>query len=311
MTALALGIDIGGTKMAAGLVTTAGTVIARAECATPSHRGGDQILDAVVRLGQQLIGSYRGDVRDVVAVGVGSAGVIDTVRRRVLAATSHLSNWSGTEIGSVLQAAFGLSVVTCNDVHAHAVGEAFVGAGRGYGTVVVAAIGTGIGGAVVLDGLPQLGERGVAGHLGHIPIAEAAGLPCPCGKSGHVEAISSGTALYQLFLRRGGDPLARDSHDVVARASADPIAHDSVVTSATALGRALGGVVNIIDPGVVIIAGGMINAGQLWWESMDAGLRETVLPILNDVSVVRAMLGDNAAIIGAAKRAFDSQGGPA
>ena len=104
--------------------------------------------------------------------------------------------------------------------------------------------------------------------------------------------------------------MARDSRDVVARALTDPIAHDAVVTSATALGRALGGVVNLIDPGVVIIAGGMINAGELWWASMDSGLRQAALPILNDVSVVRAQLGDDAAIIGAAKRAFDTEGRP-
>lgn len=308
MTAVVLGLDIGGTKMAAGLVATAGSVLVRAEIATPSHTDADQVLAAAASLGQQLIDSYRGDPRDIVAVGVGSAGVIDPRERRVLAATESISGWAGAEIGRVLELAFDLPVVTSNDVHAHAAGEAFVGAGRGYETVVVAAVGTGIGGAIVLDGIPQAGTHGVAGHLGHISIAEAAGLPCPCGKSGHLEAISSGTGLYQLFLRRGGDPVARNSRDVVKRATTDPIAHDAIVTSATALGRAVGSVVNLVDPGVVIIAGGMIHAGDLWWDFLDAGIRETVLPILNDVPVVRAQLGDDAAIIGAAKRAFDSQG---
>jgi glucokinase len=310
MTEFVLGIDIGGTKTAAGLVTAAGKVVARVDAPTPSSEGGERILDMAVRLGRELIDRHPGGARDIIAVGVGSAGVIDPIHRRVIAATDDLSSWAGTEIGSVLASAFGLPVVTQNDVHAHAVGEAFVGAGRGHRTVVVAAVGTGIGGAVVLDGVPQAGARGVAGHLGHIPIDEAAGLQCPCGKTGHVEAVSSGTALYRLYLRRGGDPTARDSRDVVARALTDPIAHDAVVTSATALGRALGGVVNLIDPGVVIIAGGMLNAGKLWWASMDGGLRQTVLPILNDVSVVRAQLGDDAAIIGAAKRAFDTEERP-
>ncbi|GAA3872330.1 ROK family protein [Leifsonia kafniensis] len=306
---LVLGIDIGGTKIAAGLVNAAGTVIARAEIATPAREGGARILEAAAELGQTLRdGLDPHGFHTVVGVGVGSAGVIDPGTGRVLSATDHLSDWAGTEIGRDLSDAFRLPVFVCNDVHAHAVGEAFVGAGRGHGTVLVAAVGTGIGGAVVIDGQPELGTRGIAGHLGHVPIAEADGVLCPCGKFGHVEAISSGTALHLLYLRNGGDPSVQGTREIVARTDVDPIAHASVVTSARAFGRALGGVINMVDPGVVILAGGMINAGALWWDSMDAGVRENVMPILNDVDIVRAQLGDDAALIGAAHRAFDLQG---
>lgn len=307
MTDLMLAIDIGGTKISVGLVTRNGTVLARDTTATPAREGADRVVAAAASLGRRLVDSFRGNPDDILGVGVGSAGVIDPRSRQVLAATDSIKGWAGTELGRELEGALALQVIVANDVHAHAVGEAFVGAGRGHDTVLVAAVGTGIGGAVVLHGIPQAGAHGVAGHLGHIPIAEAAGMPCPCGKTGHVEAISSGTGLHRLFLRRGGDPAARDSRDVIDRAATDTLARDVVVVSATALGRVLGGVVNLIDPGVVIVSGGMTNAGALWWKSLDQGVRETVVPILDDIPVVRAQLGGDSALIGAAKLAFESR----
>ena len=301
MSALAVGIDIGGTKIAAGLVDRSGTVVARLDAPTPASAGGAQVVATAAALALRLTAGH-----DVQAVGVGSAGVIDPVHRRVIAATDSVVGWAGTELGELLEQALGMPVVTDNDGHAHGVGEAFAGAGRGYGTVLVAGVGTGIGGAVVVNGIPQTGAHWAAGHVGHIPVAAAAGLPCPCGKSGHLEAVASGTGLWQLYLRKGGRPEARDARAVVARAETDPLAHDAVVESATALGEGLGGLVNVIDPDVVVIAGGMRNAGALWWSALEAGLRQTVLPLLQEVLLVRARLGDDAAIIGAAKRAFDA-----
>lgn len=306
-TALVLGIDIGGTKTAVGLVDSSGRVTTRAETSTPAREGGAHIVAAAARLGRQLVDTLD-DPSRVLAVGVGSAGVIDPRGGHVLSATDHLSDWAGTELTQKLRADFGLPVTACNDVHAHAMGEAFAGAGRGHDIVLLAAVGTGIGGAVVLGGRPELGTHGVAGHLGHVPVAEASGLLCPCGKRGHVEGLSSGTALFELYRRNGGDPTVPDTRAVVARTSTDLIAHASVVTSARAFGHALGGVANMVDPGIVILAGGMINAGALWWDSMVSGVRESVIPFLDNIHIVRAQLGDDAAIVGAAKRAFDEFG---
>jgi glucokinase len=285
----ALGIDIGGTKIAVGLVNRAGTVVRRAETPTPAALGGAQIVTKALGLARELMEGVP-----VVAVGVGSAGVIDPITRRVIFATDHLKDWAGTELGLMLESGLGLPVSASNDVHAHAVGEAFVGAGRGHGTVLVAAVGTGIGGAVVINGVVQAGAHGVAGHFGHLPVAEAEGMLCPCGRVGHVEAISSGTALHAYYLKLGGDPGQEDA-----------LASRAVSTSGRTLGQALGGLTNVIDPDVIIIAGGMRNAGEPWWSAMEAGLRDTALPILSDVLLVKAELGDDAAIIGAAKQAFD------
>ncbi|WP_022884929.1 ROK family protein [Glaciibacter superstes] len=301
MTDLAVGIDIGGTKTAVGLVTRTGEVIARLDAPTPANEGGDSIVSAASSLAHTLLHG-----RTVIGVGVGAAGVIDSVARRVVSATGSLSNWAGTDLGRAFEAALDLPVVVQNDVHAHAAGEAFVGAGRGHGTVLVAAVGTGIGGAVVVDGQPQFGAHGVAGHLGHLPAEEAAGILCPCGREGHLEAIASGTALHELYLRLGGDADVQDAREVVRRTDNDQRARTAVVTSARALGRCLGGLVNVIDPDIVIIAGGMRRAGALWWSSVEEAMRTTAMPLVERVPLVEASLGDDAAIIGAARGAFES-----
>lgn len=300
MSGIALGIDIGGTKIAAGLVTRAGKVLRRAETPTPAALGGAQIVTRALGLARELMEGVQ-----VVAVGVGSAGVIDPITRRVISATDHLKDWVGTELGLMFESGLGLPVSASNDVHAHAVGEAFFGAGRGHGTVLVAAVGTGIGGAVVINGVVQAGAHGVAGHFGHLPVAEADRMLCPCGRVGHVEAIPSGTALHAFYLKLGGDPGREDARAVVRLAQTNALASRAVPTSGRALGQALGGLTNVIDPDVIIIAGGMRNAGEPWWSAMEASLRETALPILSDVLLVKAELGDDAAIIGAAKQAFD------
>ncbi len=300
MSHFALGIDIGGTKIAAGIVSRSGEVVARAETRTPARLGGEHIVTAAIELARGIIGH-----RNIVAVGVGSAGVIDPVSRQVVSATKHLSNWVGTDLGRLLEDAFELPVSASNDVHAHAVGEAFIGAGRGHSTVLVAAVGTGIGGALVIDGAVHSGAHGVAGHFGHLPVTEAAGMLCPCGRFGHVEAISSGTALHQYYLSLGGDPRQKNTPEVIRLALTDSLALRAVTTSGRILGEALAGLTNAIDPDVIIIAGGMRNAGEPWWSAMEAALRTTVLPILQEVRVVKAALGDDAAIIGSAKQAFD------
>lgn len=299
MTALTIGIDIGGTKVAAGIVTPANAVMVRRECATPAADGPDAVLDAAAELAGELLASApAGDA--VHAVGVGSAGAIDSGSRTVVAATDHIRGWTGTDIGGILEARLSLPVAVDNDARAHAVGEAVAGAGYGYGTVVLAAVGTGIGGAVVVGGSPLGGAHGIAGHLGHIPVAEASGMPCPCGLTGHLESISSGGGLVALYRSRSGRQAVTSADAVVSAAATDPVAADCVELSAGTLGRVLAGVAALIDPDVLIISGGLQNAGALWWQAVRSAFATTVYPLLTATPLVPARLGVDAAIIGAA-----------
>lgn len=298
--ALALAIDIGGTKIAAGLVDATGEIVARAQTPTPAADGATSILDAAIAVGRELVAHAS---RRIDVVGVGSAGVVDG-DGRISAATGILTDWVGADVAGALRAAFGVPVSVINDAHAHAVGEAVAGAGHGRGTVLVVAVGTGVGGAVVVNGMPLLGAHGAAGHLGHVPSAAARGLICSCGRDGHVEPLASGPGMHALYLRLGGDPAVATARDVAARAATDRVAAAALLEAGEALGEVIGGLMNTVDPDVVVIGGGMQNAGAIWWNALEQAARATAMPALEQTPFEPARLGSDAALLGAAHVAF-------
>lgn len=306
---MTVGIDIGGTKTAAGLVRADGTVIARTEAPTPSAAGAVAVLTTASALAAQIIADADEHVR---AVGIGAAGVIDPRQRIVLSATDTLRGWAGAQIGRHLEDALGLPVTVENDVRAHAAGEARCGAGRGRGSALVIAAGTGVGGAFVVDGRPLIGATGIAGHLGHIASVDAQGLPCTCGRAGHLEMIASGPAILAAYERAqrasDGEPVGEmDTRDVFARAqSGDTVACAVIAAAGRALGRAAGDLVNALDPDIVIIAGGLSRTSDLWWGPLRAGFQDQAMDLVRSCPIVPAELGSDAAIVGAAMLAQDA-----
>ncbi|WP_154604871.1 MULTISPECIES: ROK family protein [Arthrobacter] len=301
-----VGVDLGGTKTAAGVVAEDGSVLVQGEIPTKNRDGGAAILDATAVLVHFLIerAAEQGAVVD--AVGVGSAGVINAAEGTVISATDAILGWTGTHLAAGLTQRLGLPCAVVNDVHAHALGEAWLGAGAGTATSLMVAFGTGVGGSFVVDGQPLLGHHFVGGHVGHFasPYAyhDGAALPCSCGHAGHVEAIASGPAIHESYLRFGGSPSVPDTREVfeLARGGGDAAALAAIGVGAKAAGQAVGGLINILDPGVVVISGGLANAGDLWWTTMDLALRQELLAPLASVPVVRASLGNTAALVGAA-----------
>lgn len=303
---LAVGVDIGGTKTAAGLVSESGGVLARREAPTPASDGAEAVLATAIRLAAEIIAASADPVS---AVGIGAAGVIDPRHRAVLSATDTLPGWAGTRIGERVEAVLGLPVAVDNDVRAHAVGETRFGAGRGRSSALVIAAGTGVGGALILDGHPQQGATGIAGHFGHIPSADAQGLLCTCGRSGHLEMIAAGPAVLAAYHRAGGAGEADDTRAVFALAAdGDPVAEAAIRTAGRALGRAIGGLVNALDPEIVIVAGGLAHTSALWWDPVREGFAEEAIDLVRACPVVPAALSGDAAIIGAAALAFDLVG---
>ena len=213
-----VGVDLGGTKTAAGVVAQDGSVLVQGEIPTKNRDGGAAILDATAALVLFLIerAAEQGAVVD--AVGVGSAGVINAAEGTVISATDAILGWTGTHLTAGLTQRLGLPCSVVNDVHAHALGEAWLGAGAGTATSLMVAFGTGVGGSFVVDGQPLLGHHFVGGHVGHFasPYAyhDGAALPCSCGHAGHVEAIASGPAIHESYLRFGGSPSVPDTREV-------------------------------------------------------------------------------------------------
>ncbi|MEO3796129.1 ROK family protein [Nonomuraea sp. B10E15] len=294
-----LGIDIGGTKIAAGLVTPEGTVLRRAYAPTPAAQGPGAVVRAAARLAREL------GLDGVTCAGVGTAGVVDPAGRKIAGATDAIRDWAGTPLAQLLETELDLPVLVRNDVHAFLAGEL---AGSPWRAALGVTVGTGIGGALALDGRVVTGVRGAAGHVGHVPVPEAAGLACSCGAEGHVEAVASGPAMTAALDRERGRGLRADLRRVVGAAGeGDADALGVLARGGRALGRALAGVVNVWDPDVVILGGGVLAAGELYLAPLRAALAAGVLPVLADVPVVTARLGDDAVLVGAAAAAAEAE----
>lgn len=297
----AFGIDLGGTKIAAGLIAADGTVLASASAPTPATQGAQAVLDAVAALVTELSAAPAAKDVDIAGLGLGAAGVIDAGTARVLSATDTILHWAGTDLAAELLARTGLRVRAVNDVHAHGLGEAWRGAAAGSSNALLLAVGTGIGGSHLLAGIPQTGAHHVGGHMGHFASPLASGVRCSCGRSGHLEAIAAGPAIHRNYLRLGGDPTVADTRELTARAHAgDQLARQALRTGALAVGIAAGSLANILDPELIVLSGGMIGAGSLWWDAVREGFATEAIDPLQHLELLPATLGNNAAIIGAA-----------
>jgi glucokinase len=303
-----LGLDLGGTKIAGAIVDAEGAISSRQTVATPAQAGPGAVLEATAMLVASLQNEAERQNLAIGAVGIGAAGIIDSSRGVVVSATDAIRGWAGTPLTAELTERTGLPSTAINDVHAHALGESWLGAGANADTVLFIGMGTGVGGGYVVRGECLQGATHTAGHVGHFgsPYALENGLPlpCSCGGAGHVEAIASGPAIHATFRRLGGE-LATDTRGVYRLAAAgDTLAAVAVERGAAAAGHAIGGLVNILDPHIVVIGGGLAFAGPLWWDAMETSARQELLPPVANVPIVSAQLGGTAAIQGAARRAL-------
>lgn len=276
-----LAVDIGGTKIAAARVRDDGEVDGSvATAATPADQGPMSLIGAVVRVLESLESS------DVDLLAVASAGVIDTDTGTVRAATSSISDWIGFPLRDRLQNVTGWRTVVLGDGQAHGIGEAHYGTGRGHRSVVVLAVGTGIGGAFLQDGRPLLGAHHAGGHFGHLPVPQAVGMDCFCGSTGHLEAIGSGAGVLQQYRVRSGNHSVTTTREVFDRAGTDAAAAAVVHQSGAAVGTAAAGLVNAFDPEIVIVTGGVARTDDAWAVSLHAAYAQGVMPYLAATPVV-------------------------
>lgn len=304
-----IGVDVGGTKIAGAIVAAQGTTSPPCTVPTPSREGSEAVVSTLASLINQLRRDAERTGHTIDAVGIGSAGVIDSSRGVVVSATDSIRGWTGTQLTTEVTRRTGLQSTAINDVHAHALGESWLGAGSGADTVLFIGMGTGVGGGYVLQGQCLQGATFTAGHVGHFaaPLAYDHGvpLPCSCGGAGHVEAIASGPAILSAYQRLGGD-IARDTRAVYRLAAqGDLLAARALDRGAIAAGQAIGGLANIFDPHVVVVGGGLAGAGPLWWDAMEQAARTELLHPLAALPILPARLGETAAIRGAARRALE------
>lgn len=289
--------DIGGTKTTTAWIGPDGRARGHHTASSRSLLGPTEVL-SVVQAGLTSAATHAAKHEHTpVTIGVGSAGVIDG--GVVTSATDAIIDWTGTDIAGELSHTFGLPTRVLNDVHAHGLGEAMWGAGSGRESMLLVAVGTGIGGAIVTGGRVLFGSRAAAGHIGHISVPEAAGVMCSCGNTGHLEGLASGTGILRAYKRHGQQ--ADTTEDVFARATeGEPLAQNIITDCAFATGRAIGDLLNVLDPEVVVVSGGISTTGDLWWEPVRAGVAASVMRLLADTPIEPATLGADAPLIGAA-----------
>jgi len=293
-----IGVDLGGTKILAGVVDADGHLETRREHPTPLD-SEDALLDGLAAAVHELL-----DDR-VAALGFGIPSTID--QRAGRAITSVNIPLAGVDLRARMAERFGMPTAIENDANAAALAEWKVGAGRGTTHMVMLTLGTGIGGGLILDGRLYRGTVGAAGELGHIVI-EHDGPRCQgtCTGHGHLEAVASGhaasTAAAELF-----GPGA-DAHRLVRLANeGDARAHEVLEQIGRRLGSGLGSLVNVFDPELVVLGGGFAAAGELLLEPARSVLvREALPPGRDRVRVVRAELGTAAGVVGAGLVAFEA-----
>lgn len=304
-----IGIDIGGSKVAAGLVGPDGELLARRTLPTPTSRARET-EEAIVRLVRELSG--RSPVR---SVGVGAAGWIDETQRLVRF-SPHLA-WRNEPLADRLALRLAIPVVVDNDANAAAWAEHRFGAGVGQDPMVMVTLGTGIGGGLVIGGRLYRGRWGVAGEWGHLTVVPD-GRACPCGNHGCWERYCSGEALRlegrvlaisgereaaALLAAVDGDPEAIRGHHVTAAARAGDEACAGILHGVgTWLGRGLAGLAAVLDPAAFVIGGGVSEAG----EALLAPAREAYARHLTgrgfrpEAPILPARLGNDAGLVGAA-----------
>lgn len=294
MSALTIGIDVGGTKIAAGVVADDGSIIARRSISTEAA-DPKAITAGITKVAQEL----QASAPTVVAVGVGAAGLVDIERGVVLSAPNLA--WSNVALGPMLIDRVGLPVVVDNDANVAALGEARFGAGVGVADQIMVTVGTGIGGGYVFGGRVYRGAHGLGAEVGHMTIAGVEGPECGCGNRGCFEVMASGGSMGRRAREQG---TAFSSGEEVGRAArdGDQVALAIVRETGTWLGIGLANLVNLLDPALIVIGGGASRDGELLIGPAREALAEHVMgrPARATPPVVAAALGPDAGLVGAA-----------
>ncbi len=295
-----LTIDIGGTKLAAAIMDADGRLQHIASRPTPARAGAPEILAATAALGRQVLECAGADGFEVAAAGVGASGAIDPTHGVVTYAGATLAGWTGTPVADALARALGLPVVVENDVNAVGLGELHYGAGQGLRDALVVAVGTGVGGALIMGGALHHGATFSAGELAHLQVERIGGRLCNCGQFGHLEAYAAGPAIAARFCELATCAETLDLRAVAARAEAgDGLARQAIVEGAEILGRALAGLLCVLDPQAIIVGGGVPDLGAIWWAPFSAALRAGPVPGPAGLQILPARHGGRAVLLGA------------
>jgi len=313
---LALGIDLGGTKIELALVAADGTIRHRCRVETEADAGADRVIEDITKAGKELIeGASSSGSGAPTAVGAGVAGQIDS-HAGIVRTTPNLEGWDDVPLASRLEEAFGVPAAITNDLNAITLGEQAYGAGKGYDDLVVVFVGTGVGGGVITGGRLVEGAGGYGGEIGHTTLI-ADGRKCTCRSRGCLEAYVGGWAIAArardaaredeeagVELVRLAGSIEKITAATVDRAATagDPLARRLVEETGRLLGLGLVSVIHTFNPRRVVLGGGVIDGmPNLVPIATEVVQENTMKVFLEDLEIAPAALGGDAGVIGAAR----------
>jgi glucokinase len=313
VTERVIAIDLGGTNIRGALVDSSGEVLERAAARTDAAEGPSAVIERIAA----VIHEVSCGTAEETSVGIASPGPLDP-RRGTILFTPNLPGWRDVPLVSELHAATGRRIDLQNDGNCGALGEANYGSAKGVGDLVYLAIGTGIGGGIISNGVLIDGSRGLGAEVGHVVVA-LDGPRCTCGAVGCLEAFASGWAIRReaelVATTADGDHLrcladGGELHaGIVAKAAhdGDPAANQILERAGRALGAAIGAFVNIFNPSHVVIGGGVSEIGEIFIGHARAAVSQhSFIDMRSDLALTYSSLGADTGLLGAAALAFRS-----
>lgn len=308
MEKVCFGIDIGGTAVKAGLFNTEGKLLHKWDFSTQRTEDGKDILRDVAKFITNKIEELKLSKDSVIGVGVGIPGPVTDDGQVLMLANLGLANFN---IEKEMSEMTGLKVKAGNDANVAAMGEYWMGGGKGYKSLVLATLGTGVGGGIILNGHILSGSNGAAGEIGHIHVNDQETSSCGCNKKGCLEQYASATGIVKLakqFLNESKEPSTlREKEDISAKMvfdhakAGDKIALEAVDKACYYLGLAMAHIAQVVDPEAFVIGGGVSMAGDILTETIKKYYNKYVIDSLKDKEFKLATLGNDAGIYGAAK----------
>jgi len=309
---LILGVDVGGSKIAAALSTTKGKILARGYNPTLARAGPNTVINNILVTIEEAISQGKVEAEQLSGIGIGAAGIIDSENGKVIS-SPNLPGWQGMPLRDIVQQHFGVSTYLGNDANLAALGEWTFGLKKKVANLIYVTVSTGIGGGIITNGKLYTGASGAAGEIGHMTI-DVNGPRCNCGNIGCWEILASGTALAREAVRRiaqgeqtslvklvDGDMSRIDAKTIFEAAQqGDKLAQELVSHLGFYLGVGLVNLANIFNPELILIGGGVAKMGDLLLRPAIRVVKERAFRTSADaVKIKPALLGDDSGLLGA------------
>ena len=308
-----LAIDLGGTKIIAALISNKGQVLAREYHLTLADEGPRSVIKRILSAIDHLLGLRNIDPSQLDSISIAAAGAINP-EKGLVTSSPNLPGWNNVPLRDTIRRKYKVNTFLINDANAAALGEHHFGAGKGVNNLVLLALGTGIGGGIIINGKLYSGSHGSAGEIGHMTI-DINGPRCNCGNIGCLEVLASGTAVAKEAVRRNRQGERSSLTEIVegkienitaekvsiAAQGGDSLASEVISSAAFYLGVGMVNLVNIFNPEMIIVGGGMAKMGDLLLNPAKQIVRERAFQSsAQAVRIVPAQLGENSGLVGAA-----------